>query len=74
VGTWLELDRPRRLAFEFAVPQYEPAKTVVTVEIAPEGDGACLTLTHDGVFEDYVAQTQQGWGMILGNLETALAR
>jgi uncharacterized protein YndB with AHSA1/START domain len=73
VGTWLEIDRPRRLVFEFAVPQYEPTKTVVTIEIAPDGDGAALTLTHDGVFEAYVTQTQHGWGMILSNLETALA-
>ena len=72
VGTWLEIDRPRRLVFEFAVPQYDPGKTVVTIEIAPDGDGSVLTLSHDGVFEDYLAQTQKGWTMILANLETAL--
>jgi uncharacterized protein YndB with AHSA1/START domain len=72
VGAWLEIDRPRRLVFEFAVPAYDPTKTVVTVEIVPDGDGSVLTLTHDGVFEEYVKQTQQGWGMILANLEKVL--
>ena len=72
VGTYLEIDRPRRLVFEFAVPAYDPTKTVVTVEIAPSGAGSELTLTHDGVFESYVTQTRQGWGMILDGLAKAL--
>jgi uncharacterized protein YndB with AHSA1/START domain len=72
VGTWLEIDRPRRLVFEFAVPQYDPTKTTITIEIAPDGDGSRLTLVHDGVLEAYVKQTEQGWGMILANLEAAL--
>lgn len=72
VGTWLEIDRPRRLVFEFAVPQYDPTKTVITIEIEPDGEGSRLTLVHDGVLEEYVKQTEHGWGMILANLETAL--
>jgi uncharacterized protein YndB with AHSA1/START domain len=65
VGTYLEIDRPRRLVFEFAVPKYEATKTRVTVEIVAAGSGCELTLIHDGVFESYVTQTQHGWGMIL---------
>ena len=72
VGIYLEIDRPRRLVFEFAVPKYEAAKTRVTVEIVASGSGCELTLTHDGVFESYVTQTQQGWGMILAGLEKVL--
>lgn len=72
VGSYLEIDRPRRLVFDFAVPAYEATKTVVTIEIAPSGSGSELTLTHDGVFEQYVTQTQQGWGMILDGLANAL--
>jgi uncharacterized protein YndB with AHSA1/START domain len=72
IGTYLEIDRPRRLVFDFAVPAYDPTKTVVTIEIAPSGSGSELTLTHDGVFESYVTQTQQGWGMILDGLAKAL--
>ena len=72
VGTFLEIERPRRLVFDFAVPAYDPTKTVVTVEIAQSGSGCELTLTHDGVFELYVTQTQQGWGMILDGLAKAI--
>ena len=72
VGTYLAIERPRRLVFEFAVPAYEATRTTVTVEIAASGSGSELTLIHDGVFESYVTQTQQGWTMILGNLEKAL--
>jgi uncharacterized protein YndB with AHSA1/START domain len=72
VGSYLEIDRPRRLVFDFAVPAYDPTKTVVTIEIVPSGSGCELTLTHDGVFEQYVTRTRQGWGMILEGLAKAL--
>ena len=72
VGTYLEIDRPRRLVFEFAVPAYEPTRTKITLEFAPDGGGCALTLVHEGVFEEYVQQTEGGWGMILGNLERTL--
>jgi uncharacterized protein YndB with AHSA1/START domain len=74
VGTWLTIDRPRRLVFEFAVPAYEPTRTKITLDFAPSGAGTDLTLTHEGVFEAYVTQTQHGWGMILGGLEKALTQ
>jgi uncharacterized protein YndB with AHSA1/START domain len=73
IGTWLEIDRPRRLVFEFAVPAYEPTRTRITLDFAPSGAGTDLTLTHEGVFESYLKQTEHGWGMILGALEKALA-
>ena len=72
VGTWLKIDRPKRLVFEFAVPAYEPTRTKITLDVAPDGAGCALTLTHEGVFEEYVTQTNHGWGMILRALEVAL--
>jgi len=73
VGTYVEIDRPRRLVFDFAVPAFEPTLTRITLEFAPAGSGCELTLTHEGVFEDYVKQTEAGWGMILAGLDRALA-
>jgi uncharacterized protein YndB with AHSA1/START domain len=73
VGRYVEIDRPRRLVFDFAVPAYEPTLTRITLDFAPSGAGTELTLTHEGVFEAYVTQTEHGWGMILDGLGRALA-
>ena len=72
-GTYIEIDRPRRLVFDFAVPAYEPTLTRITIKIAPDGAGSTLTLTHEGVFEEYVKQTEGGWRMILDGLGKAVA-
>lgn len=68
VGEFLEIDRPRRLAFTFGVPQYDPRMTTVTVEIVPDGDGCRLTLTNDGVPPDYLDNNRDGWSRILDGL------
>jgi uncharacterized protein YndB with AHSA1/START domain len=73
VGEYLEIDRPRRLVFTFAVPQYDPGLTTVAIDIRPDGADCELTLTHTGVPPDWAAQTKQGWGMILESLERVLA-
>ncbi|MFZ3008343.1 MAG: SRPBCC domain-containing protein [Phenylobacterium sp.] len=65
VGQILELDRPRRLVFQFAVPKYDPAITVVALDIVAEGSGSRLTLTHEGVLDEYREQTGRGWTTIL---------
>ena len=71
-GTYVELDRPRRLAFDFGT-SFEAAPTRVTVTIAPDGDGSRLTLRHEGVWADWEDRTRQGWGMILDGLAKTLA-
>jgi uncharacterized protein YndB with AHSA1/START domain len=73
VGEYLEVDRPRRLVFRFAVPKFSAEFTRVIVEIAPSGDGCELTLTHEGVLPDYTSRTEGGWKMILEGLAAALA-
>ena len=72
VGEYLEIDRPRRLVFTFAVPQYDPGDTTVTLDFQAEGDGCLVTLSHAGVLEDWVKQTVQGWTTILETLERTL--
>lgn len=76
VGTYLEIERPRRLVLEFAAGaagEALPPPTRVTVEIRPAGAGCILTLTHEGVWVGFEERTQQGWTMILEGLATTLA-
>jgi uncharacterized protein YndB with AHSA1/START domain len=72
-GTYLEIDRPRRLVFTFAVPTYSSAVTRVTIEIAPAGEGCELRLIHEGVLPGYESQTESGWLSILDRLASVSA-
>lgn len=71
-GRWLELGRPRRIAFDFAVPRYSSQTSRVTVDIAPAEGGSELTLTHEmpEVPAEAARKTEEGWSGIL----TGLAR
>jgi uncharacterized protein YndB with AHSA1/START domain len=71
-GTYVEIDRPRRLAFDFGT-SFSDEPTRVTVTVEPDGDGSLITLRHEGVWPDYEERTRHGWGMILANLERTLA-
>ncbi|NNB97090.1 SRPBCC domain-containing protein [Corallococcus exiguus] len=74
VGEYLEVDRPRRLVFTFAVPKYSPDYDRVTVDIVPDGEDCVLTLTHemgpDG--ERWKDSTEKGWSKILAALDSWL--
>lgn len=70
-GEYVAIDRPARLAFDFWT-SFSEERTRITIGIAADGDGAMLTLTHEGVWTDWEAQTRQGWTMILDNLARAL--
>jgi uncharacterized protein YndB with AHSA1/START domain len=74
-GTFIELDRPRRIVLDFATDR-EHAPTRVTIEIVAQKDGGCeLTLSHDlsPEWADYKDRTSQGWTMILDNLDNTVS-
>jgi len=71
-GEYLTIDRPHRLVFTFSVPQFSPDATTVAVDIAPQGLDSIVTLTHEGVYEEFVERTASGWTMILNGLAEAL--
>ena len=71
-GEYVELDRPRRLAFDFWT-SFSAERTRVTIGIAPAGGGSLLTLTHDGVWPGWADKTRMGWTMILDGLATSVA-
>lgn len=70
-GEYVEIDRPRRLAFDFWTG-FGEERTRVTVTVAPDGDGSRLTLDHEGVWADYEERTREGWTMILDGLARTL--
>jgi uncharacterized protein YndB with AHSA1/START domain len=72
VGEYLEIDRPRRLVFTFAVPKFSSQSTTVSIDIVPDGAGCALTLTHEGVLPDYASRTEEGWTRILDGLAGVL--
>ena len=71
-GEYVELDRPRRLAFTFATSFAPEAATLVTVTIERDGDGSRVTLVHEGVWADYEERTREGWTKILDGLAGTL--
>lgn len=73
VGTYLEIDRPRRLRFEFAVPKYSSERSVVTVTVARADAGCRVTLMNASVPAEWVEQSRQGWRDLLERLQAVLA-
>jgi uncharacterized protein YndB with AHSA1/START domain len=73
VGEYLEIDRPRRLVFTFAMPQFSPDINRIIVEIEPEETGCILTLVQEGLPEGYEDATINGWGKMFTALAAALA-
>lgn len=73
-GTFVEIDRPHRLVFDFCVVGYGDETTRVAIDFIPMGPSACeLSLTHvlgDGdaalTFEE---PTRKGWAGMLAQLE-----
>ena len=76
VGTYLELERPSRLTFEFGVPTYSEARDRVVVAIAPQTAGCDVTLTHTLTpgMEEWAESVRQGWTDILAGLAAELSR
>ena len=72
VGVYMELDRPARLVFTFAVPMYSKLYTQVTIDVEPTPVGCDLTLTHQGVLAEYGERTKSGWTTILDKLAKLL--
>lgn len=71
-GTYLEIDRPRRLVFRFSVPKYSSAESTVEVTVTADGAGADVTIEGRDVPREWVSQTEAGWRDLLGRLGEVL--
>lgn len=75
-GEYLEIDRPKRLVFNFRVPKFSNEATRIQVDLAPAASSpetTLLTLVHEGVGAEFAARTEDGWKGILDGLAHALA-
>ena len=81
LGGYVEIDRPRRLAFTWSAvtsPREAPGAkssgtgTLVTLDFAPAGVGTELRLTHEGVPEEEALRTEEGWSKIIQALANSL--
>ncbi|HEX5110037.1 MAG TPA: SRPBCC family protein [Vicinamibacterales bacterium] len=73
-GQYLEIRRPRRLAFTFFVERYSTRPDHVAIDIVPVDSGCELTLIHEMSPDaaEYENQTREGWTMILDGLGAAV--
>ena len=72
LGEYLEIDRPCRLVFTFAMPQFSNEFDRIVVEIAPDGTGCSLTLTHELLPADDHEATEDGWAKMFDVLDGVL--
>jgi len=74
-GEYLEIDRPRRLAFNFRVPKFSVEATCIgiDIDILPATPGCDLALAHEGVLPEYAGRTEEGWKGILEGLNDSLS-
>jgi uncharacterized protein YndB with AHSA1/START domain len=71
-GTYLELERPRRIVFTWIVDASEESNpSRVLLDIVPDADGCVVTIVHqlDAAWAEYVPRVEAGWGSMLAALE-----
>ena len=75
-GTYLELDRPRKIVFTWITDESEeddPSK--VTLAIEPDGQGCIASIVHEmnPSWVEYIPQTEKGWSSMLRAIDAVLA-
>ncbi len=74
IGYYVEIVRPRRLVFTWAVAPDRPDASHVYIDIASQGKECDLTLSHElhPNWADYVGPTEASWNLVLDSLAAAL--
>ena len=75
-GRFVEIERPRRVVFDFWVDEAPGEPTRVTVRFEADGDGCRVVLSHDlaPAWASYADRTTAGWTMILDGLDRTMGR
>jgi uncharacterized protein YndB with AHSA1/START domain len=73
-GTYVQIDRPRKLVFTWIGPLTNHVTTLVTVELIPIGDQTEIVLTHERLPTPAMHEGHtKGWGHILDHLADAVS-
>jgi uncharacterized protein YndB with AHSA1/START domain len=73
-GTYVQIDRPRKLVFTWIGPLTNNVNTLVTLELIPRGDETDLVLTHERLPTPAIHEGHtRGWGHILDHLADAVS-
>lgn len=74
IGEYLEIDRPKKLVFTWAVRQDLPAKSQIVINIEPQDFGCTMTLTHEMAkdAESFIDQAKAAWSKMLNALDGAV--
>ena len=71
-GTFLEVDRPRRVVFtwgwENPSDPVQPGQSTVEVSLQPDGTATLVSLRHDGLDEESRRTHEEGWDYFLAEL------
>ena len=74
-GTYVEVDRPRKLVFTWTGPLTNNVTTQVTVELNPRGGETDLVLTHQRLPTQAIHEGHtKGWGNILDHLADVVSK
>ena len=74
-GTYVQIDRPRKLVFTWIGPLTNHVTTLVTVELIPIGDQTELVLTHERLPTSAILEGHtKGWGNILDHLADTVSK
>jgi uncharacterized protein YndB with AHSA1/START domain len=74
-GTYLQLDRPRKIVFTWIVDESEeanPSTVTLTIESEPEGCTAIIVHEMDAEWEAYRSRTESGWARMLHEVDRLL--